>query len=219
MVIETRLGLLRHGVVAQFITYIPWNMGNVTSYLPTQCKALQKYSLVLGLGHPLCCNTDTTKAQHCTWAFAFTPVSQLWVAPKPATFTLPDTNVLCEKAQFLPVSHMNSFPFLPQSHGKHKSINALVVLWHYIESAAVTSEQPSIHSWAQMCLLAGSKYCFPFSPPVLAASCDSEGTMELSRRHLIATLVRIHGEGGSATILPPNTNIKERGISHHLMQK
>lgn len=84
MVTKSRLGLLRHGEVAQFNTYISWNTGHVTSYLPTRCKALQKHSLVLGLGHLLCCNTGTTKAaQHCTWAFACTPMSQLWAAPKP----------------------------------------------------------------------------------------------------------------------------------------
>lgn len=72
MVTKTRLELLRHGVVALFITHIPWNVGHGTSYLPTRCKALQKYSLVLGLGQLLCCNTDTTTAaQRCTWAFGF----------------------------------------------------------------------------------------------------------------------------------------------------
>lgn len=167
MVIKTRLGLVRHSVIAQFITYIPWNMGHAALYLPTHHKALQKYSLMPGLGHLLCCNTGTKAAQHCTWAFAFTPTSQLCVAPKPAAFALPDANVLCERAQLLPLSHMNGFLFLPQSHGKHKSINAPVGLWHCIdrlhEPAVVTTEQPAIHSWTQTCFACWELSIVPLS--------------------------------------------------------
>lgn len=162
MVMKTRLGLLRHGVVAQFIIDIPWNMGHAALYLPTQGKALQKHSLVLGLGHLLCCNTDTTKAaQPCTWAFAFAPMSQLWLALNQLPWHCL-TQMFSVKQHSSCLSHvwiyifMNSFPFLPQSHGKHKSINALVVLSHCTdrlhEPAAVAPEQPSIHSWTQMCL-------------------------------------------------------------------
>lgn len=108
--------------------------GHVTSYLPTPCKALQKCSLVLGLGHLLCCQhwhhqssngTEPGPLLSLLWISCGLPLNQLPLHCLTQTFS--------EKQSTACLSHIwiASLSCLTEPWQTQKSINDLVVLWYY----------------------------------------------------------------------------------------